>query len=175
MSPQWLSIKVLPLQCIITSAMASQITSLMIVYLIVYSRRRPNNTSKLCVTGLCEGNSLVTCEFPTQRGSDVENISIWWRHHALKQSSMALVMTPLMSFEFCISMCAFLIKLNICNQDFCNSYLLLFIPHELILNRIYRLCNYIFPAISLSCNPFRCLVYWGRILIKMSPLSEEYL
>ena len=37
--------------------------------------------SKLRVTGLCEGNSLVTGEFPTQRASNTENISIWWRHH----------------------------------------------------------------------------------------------
>ena len=44
-------------------AMASQITSLMIVYSTVYSRRRSKKTSKLCVTGLCEGNSPVTGEF----------------------------------------------------------------------------------------------------------------
>ena len=40
-------------------------------------------TLKLCVTGLCEGNSPVTSEFPTQRTSYVENVSIWWRHHAM--------------------------------------------------------------------------------------------
>ena len=34
-------------------------------------------TSKLRVTGLCEGNSPVTGEFSAQR----ENVSIWWRHH----------------------------------------------------------------------------------------------
>ena len=38
-------------------------------------------TSKLRVNGLCEGNSLVTCEFPAQRASNVENVSIWCRHH----------------------------------------------------------------------------------------------
>ena len=32
--------------------------------------------SKLRVTGLCEGNSLVTGEFPAQKASDTENISI---------------------------------------------------------------------------------------------------
>ena len=63
-------------------AMASQITSLTIVYSIVYSRRRSKKTLKLCVTGLCEGNSPVTGEFPAQRASNAENISIWWRHHA---------------------------------------------------------------------------------------------
>ena len=36
---------------------------------------------KLRVTGLCEGNSPVTGEFPSQRPSNAENVSIWWRHH----------------------------------------------------------------------------------------------
>ena len=44
-------------------------------------RRRSKKTSKLCVTGLCEGNSPVTGEFPTQRTSNAENVSIWWRHY----------------------------------------------------------------------------------------------
>ena len=43
--------------------------------------RRPKRTSKLRVTGLCAGNSLVTGEFPAQRASNAENVSIWWRHH----------------------------------------------------------------------------------------------
>ena len=46
-------------------------------------RRRSKKTSKLRVTGLCEGNSPVTSEFPAQRASNAENVSIWWRHHAL--------------------------------------------------------------------------------------------
>ena len=44
-------------------------------------RHRSKKTSKLCVTGLCEGNSQVTDEFPTQKASNVENSSIWWRHY----------------------------------------------------------------------------------------------
>ena len=35
-------------------------------------------TSKLRITGLCEGNSLV---IPRTKANDVENVSIWWRHH----------------------------------------------------------------------------------------------
>ena len=46
-------------------------------------RRRSKKTSKLRITGLCEGNSPVTGEFPTQRASNAENVSIWWRHHAV--------------------------------------------------------------------------------------------
>ena len=37
-------------------------------------RRRSKKTSKLRVTGLCEGNSPVTSEFPTQRASNMENV-----------------------------------------------------------------------------------------------------
>ena len=48
------------------------------------SRRRSKNTPKLSVTGLCEWNSLVTGEFSAQRASNEDNVSIWWRHHALR-------------------------------------------------------------------------------------------
>ena len=35
----------------------------------------------LRVTGLCERNPLVTGGFPSQRASNAEKVSIWWRHH----------------------------------------------------------------------------------------------
>ena len=44
-------------------------------------RCRSKKTSKLRVTGLCEGNSPVTGEFPVKRASNVEKVSIWWCHH----------------------------------------------------------------------------------------------
>ena len=44
-------------------------------------KRRSKKTSKLRVIGLCEGNSPMTDEFPTQMASNAENASIWWRHH----------------------------------------------------------------------------------------------
>ena len=37
-------------------------------------RRRSKKTSKLRVTGLCAGNS--------QKASNAENVSIWWRQHS---------------------------------------------------------------------------------------------
>ena len=49
--------------------------------------------SKLRVTGLCEGNSPVTGEFPAQRASNTENVSIWWRHHDTRND-------PGLSFAF---------------------------------------------------------------------------
>ena len=56
--------------------MASQITSLTIVYSTVYSsadqRKRQSSASQ------------VTAEFPAQIASNVENVSNWWRHHVNK-------------------------------------------------------------------------------------------
>ena len=43
---------------------------------------RSKKISKLRVTGLCARNSPVTGEFPAQRTSNAENVSIWWRHHS---------------------------------------------------------------------------------------------
>ena len=61
--------------------MASQITSLTIVYSNVYSDADQKKTWKPRVTGLCAGNSPVTGEFLAQRASNAENISIRWRHN----------------------------------------------------------------------------------------------
>ena len=47
----------------IMGALASQITSLIIVY------------------------STATGEFPAQMASNAENVSIWWRHHAISRPS----------------------------------------------------------------------------------------
>ena len=44
-------------------------------------RHKSKKTPKLRVTGLCEGNTPVTGEFPAQRASNVENVPIWWPHH----------------------------------------------------------------------------------------------
>ena len=65
------------------SAMASQITSLTIVHLTVYSGAE--KTSKFRVSGLCGENLPVTDEFPAQRASNAENVSIWWRHHEIPE------------------------------------------------------------------------------------------
>ena len=69
---------------VIMRAMASQITSLAIVYPTVYSSAdHRKHQSSVRVTGLCAGNSPVTGEFPAQRAGSAENVSIWWRHHGV--------------------------------------------------------------------------------------------
>ena len=59
---------------VIMSAMATEITSLTIVYATVYSGA--NKTHQSSAPLACEGNSPVTGEFPAQRVSNAENISI---------------------------------------------------------------------------------------------------
>ena len=73
--------------------MASLITSLTIVYSTVYSdaeNNRNRKKSKHRVTGLCEGNSPVTGEYPAQRGRNAENVYIWWRHESHKTNGLLI-------------------------------------------------------------------------------------
>ena len=62
---------------VIMGAMASQITSVTIVYSIDYSdadqRKHHPRHWPLC--------GELTGEFPAQRASNAENVSIWWCHH----------------------------------------------------------------------------------------------
>ena len=62
------------------SAMASQITSLTVVYSIVYSgadqRKHQSSASLAFVRGIHRGRWI-----PAQKTSNAENVSIWWRHH----------------------------------------------------------------------------------------------
>ena len=57
---------------VIMTTMASQITSFTVVYSTVYSdadQRKHQSSASLA--------------FPTQRASNAENVSIWWRHHVV--------------------------------------------------------------------------------------------
>ena len=56
------------------SMIASQISGVWIVYSTVCSGTDKKNPSKLHVTGLCEGNSLVTSEFSARRSSNADNV-----------------------------------------------------------------------------------------------------
>ena len=75
-------------------AIASQITSLTIVYSILYSDagQRKNQSS---ASHLCAGNSPGTGEFLAQMASYAENVSIWWRHHAKVEYKYSLVINQI--------------------------------------------------------------------------------
>ena len=54
-------------------------------------RHRSKKTSKLCITGFCVGNTPATVEFPAQRASNAENVSIWWCHQVSDPSQTLFV------------------------------------------------------------------------------------
>ena len=76
---------------VIMGAMASQITSLTIVYSTVYScedQRKHQSSASLAFffyffffIFFWGGNSPGTGEFPAQKDSNAENVSSWWRNH----------------------------------------------------------------------------------------------
>ena len=67
-------------------------SGLSIVYANVCSGAHKKKTLKLRVTGLCEGNSPVTSEFPSQRASNAENVSISWRQLGKRTQSPKIFM-----------------------------------------------------------------------------------
>ena len=64
----------------IMTTMACQITSLTVVYSTIYSEADQENIKAPRHCPLC-GEFTGTGEFPAQRASYAENVSIWWRHH----------------------------------------------------------------------------------------------
>ena len=66
---------------VIMSTIASQITSLTIVYSTIYSgadqSKHQSSASLAFVWGIHRAG-----EFPAQMASNAENVPIWWRHHA---------------------------------------------------------------------------------------------
>ena len=62
------------------TTMASQITSLTIVYSTFIETQIKENTKAPRLCPLC-GEFTGPGEFPAQRASYAENVSIWWRHH----------------------------------------------------------------------------------------------
>ena len=67
------------------SAMVSETTGVSVVYAVVYSCADQRKHQSSVSLAFCEGNSPVTDEFPAQRVSNAENVSIWWRHHGSKK------------------------------------------------------------------------------------------
>ena len=67
---------------VVMNAMVSQITGVSIICSTVglgADQRKHQSSASLT---LFEGNSPVTDEFPAQKASNAENVSIWWRHHS---------------------------------------------------------------------------------------------
>ena len=81
---------------VIVTTMASQITSLTVVYSNVYSdadQRKHQSSASLA----SEWEFTGTGEFPPQRASYAENVSIWWRDHAVRKSRLSQL--PVLSVQ----------------------------------------------------------------------------
>ena len=127
---------------VIVSTMTSQITSAPSVCPIVCSVADQRKTSKLRVTGLCEGNSPMTGDFPAQRDRNAENVSIWWRHHDYMQPLTSE--SPKAMWRTCVSLKKVIISPGIgassvrrqsliCN----NTGLLLVVPLRISFSEIW--------------------------------------
>ena len=78
---------------VIMTMVASQITSLTVVYSIVYQAQIKENIQAPRHWPLC-GEFTGTGEFPARRASYVENVSIWWRHHETEKSTILAKFRP---------------------------------------------------------------------------------
>ena len=103
------------------SVMASQISSLTSVYSTVYLGADQRKKSKLRVTGLCAGNSPVTGEFPAQRASNAENVSIWWSHRVWPWTN-ELIHWDLMGYYVIAGLCYDLLPLACKMWTLCASF-----------------------------------------------------
>ena len=79
---------------IIMGTIASQITSLTIVYSTVYSGADQSKYQSSASLAFVWGIHRGTGEFPAQMASNAENVSIWWRHHAQNGKGWVLSDSP---------------------------------------------------------------------------------
>ena len=153
---------------VIMSAMASQITSLTIVYSMVYWKRRPKETSNLRVTGLCAGKSPMTGEFPSQRARNAGNVSIWWRHH--QDIEIGKYSNGGASHIFCFNWTGYTKTkyININLQQKTRVYFKFYMAHNLHSRAFTRL----FLAVSYGCitYPLQCMIKQDSSATK-SPLT----
>ena len=76
---------------------ASQITSLTIVYSTVYRTQIKENIKAPRHWPVC-WDFTGTGEFPAQQASNAENVSIWWRHHDQTNCDSITVQRPMTCF-----------------------------------------------------------------------------
>ena len=77
-----------PLQWRIMSAMVSQITGVSSVYSSADQRKHQSSASLAFVRGI---HVVMNGGFPSQRTSDAETVSIWWRHHVVVAERATIV------------------------------------------------------------------------------------
>ena len=81
-------------------------------------RRRSNKISKLRVTGLFEGNSLVNDEFPSLMASKAGNVSIQWRHQV---TFLFRFLPMVLGFWGLVLWSTACVQTTTCGRRFCNK------------------------------------------------------
>ena len=132
---------------VIMSAMASQITRITIVYPSVYSGADQRKRSKLRVTGLCEGKSPVSGEFPAQRAINAKNVSIWLRHHELPNFQYWM---KIVSFSVWVKYFVWNVKWNLSNTT------------QNILPIHWQMCTLLMSE-NLQAPSFTNLCFWNAV------------
>ena len=92
-------------------------------------RHRSKKTPKHRVTGLCEGNSPVTGEFPAQMASNGGNISIRWRHHELFRISTCQLLPTCWDYLLSKEIKRLYWHITIVREDFMSKSVLLHVHH----------------------------------------------
>ena len=140
------------------STMAFQIAGVSIVYSTVYSGSDQRKYIKLRVTGLCDGNSPMTGEFPTQRAGNAENVSIWWRHHGKTLSRHNISKELCTIYTYCCILFLFGIHATGTNGNW---------HWPMSINQLLNTPKYKWSAQALA------LTHWGRD--KMAAVSQTTL
>ena len=153
-------------------------------------RSRLKQTSKLCVIGLCAGNSPVTGEFTAQKASNAENGSVWWRHHdfrkwcidTIKISSVRMVICCILPYSTLISTLTKKIILNpilfavaylVPTSSFEALYNCFMYPTEVrCWNMMFRMLNY--QTFWKNPNWFDDVSYLGLFTTRVTMLSLKF-
>ena len=145
---------------------ASQITSLTIVYSTFYSGTDQQKTSKLRVTGLCE----VTDEFPVQKASNTENVSIWWRHHVYFVPELQFSVSLMQFHEQCHPAITTDTNIRPCKQMTCHiKYAHRFLVYLFCCSSnhrsFYELCDLFFTcfmviSLAVSMKDMKDVIKW---------------
>ena len=100
------------------STIASQSTSLTIVYSTVYSavdQRKQQSSASLAFGGGGGGgggirDSSVTDEFPVPRATNAESVYIWWHHHMYFKSMQKAILLGACFYSYTKLPCSMLIQ-----------------------------------------------------------------
>ena len=108
----------------------------------VQAQIKKNMSKHRITTGVCDGNPSVIGGFTSQKASNAENGSIWWRHHEQSDSIACCPAsrTTLVATRFRVAVICPIIQVPHCIRVFFYFVWFVFINH--IFQFYYELCTY---------------------------------